>query len=399
MFDGKAFGEQMVEVVTNYVDQATAPLIQENEALRRELADLSGRFKAVSDQVFALTTQEPRHGRDVDMGAVMARVDELVAAIPAPPPGRDADMDALKAHLDALVAAIPAPQAGKDADMDALKAHLDGLVAELPKPKDGEPGKDADPDVVAQIVAVEVGKAVAALPAPENGKDADIELVEQMVADAVAALPKPQDGNSITPEDVREMLSDMVQRAVSAIPPAKDGIGMAGAFKDHDGNLVITLSNGEVKSVGKVDGVDGKDVDMSEVDRLIKTAVDAIPRPKDGKDGFSLSDFDAKLQNDGRTLELSFEQGDERYIVELAIPVMIYRGVYSEGRAYEQGDTVTFGGALWHCNGGELDGQYRGATTEKPGDGNKSWTLAVRRGRDGKDFAGPTDRSSAKVKI
>jgi hypothetical protein len=54
-----------------------------------------------------------------------------------------------------------------------------------------------------------------------------------------------------------------------------------------------------------------------------------------------------------------------------------YRGVHEMGAAYDTGDTVTQGGSLWHCNV---------LTKERPGEGSKDWTLAVKRGRDGKDL-------------
>ena len=54
-----------------------------------------------------------------------------------------------------------------------------------------------------------------------------------------------------------------------------------------------------------------------------------------------------------------------------------YRGVHELGAAYDAGDTVTHGGSLWHCNV---------LTKERPGEGSKDWTLAVKRGRDGKDL-------------
>jgi hypothetical protein len=56
---------------------------------------------------------------------------------------------------------------------------------------------------------------------------------------------------------------------------------------------------------------------------------------------------------------------------------LVYCGVYVEGRTYERGDGVTWGGSFWHCNAE--------ATTTKPGDAAKDWTLMVKRGRDGKD--------------
>ena len=60
---------------------------------------------------------------------------------------------------------------------------------------------------------------------------------------------------------------------------------------------------------------------------------------------------------------------------DFTLPVMIYRGVFKAEETYERGDSVTWGGSLWHCN--EPDGS-------KPGEGNKSWQLVAKRGRDGK---------------
>src|SRR5690606_14210198 len=94
------------------------------------------------------------------------------------------------------------------------------------------------------------------------------------------------------------------------------------------------------------------------------------------RDGFQLEHFDAKLMEDGRTILLSFEQKDLIQHVEIGIPAMIYRGVYQEGREYEQGDTVTWGGSLWHCDAEK--------TAEKPDGAKKHWTLAAKRGRDGR---------------
>jgi hypothetical protein len=55
---------------------------------------------------------------------------------------------------------------------------------------------------------------------------------------------------------------------------------------------------------------------------------------------------------------------------------LTYLGVFQEGKQYEVGELVTWGGSMWHCNE---------ATELKPGEGSKAWTLAVKRGRDGKD--------------
>jgi hypothetical protein len=51
-----------------------------------------------------------------------------------------------------------------------------------------------------------------------------------------------------------------------------------------------------------------------------------------------------------------------------------------------RGDVVTFGGSMWHCNA---------ATEEKPGDGSAAWTLAAKRGRDGKDVTAREGKAKA----
>lgn len=143
----------------------------------------------------------------------------------------------------------------------------------------------------------------------------------------------------------------------------KDGVGLADAVIDHKGALVLTMSDGRTKELGVVIG---------------KNGADGAPG-KDGRDGFSLEDFDAEVMDDGRTVRLKFDKGDYAYSVELGFPVMIYRGVYEAGREYERGDTVTWGGSLWHCDAK--------STTAKPDSSEKHWTLAAKKGRDGREPA------------
>jgi hypothetical protein len=59
-----------------------------------------------------------------------------------------------------------------------------------------------------------------------------------------------------------------------------------------------------------------------------------------------------------------------------ALPAVTYRGVYRDGDEYQPGSMVTFAGSTWHVNE---------VTRERPGEGSKAWTLAVKRGRDGRD--------------
>ncbi|UHD44918.1 hypothetical protein LUX29_18110 [Aureimonas altamirensis] len=149
-----------------------------------------------------------------------------------------------------------------------------------------------------------------------------------------------------------------LEKRLDALPVAKDGVGLASALIDRSGNLVLTLSDGTTRELGVVVGKDGDP-------------------GKDGRDGFSLEAFDASLADDGRTVLLSFEQDDVKFIAEMAIPTIIDRGVYKAGQEYAQGDAVTWAGSLWIA---------QAKTSEKP-DSGQGWRLAVKRGRDGKDAA------------
>jgi hypothetical protein len=293
-------------------------------------------------------------------------VTEAVAGVQPPEP-KAVDMDAVKGIVADLVATavagIPVPKNGTSVTIDdvmpLIQEAANLAVDALPKPRDGEPGKSVTIDDVAPLIATEVDRAVKALPPAkpgEPGQSVTLEevapVIQKAVSEAVAAIPKPKDGEdgiSVTVDDVAPLLTELVEKAVSARPVPKDGVGLAGALIDRQGDLIITLTDGTAKSLGRVDGRPG-------IDGL---GFDDLAVEHDGERGVKL-----KFSRDGVTKEFG-----------LILPAVIYRGVYEEGRAYERGDTVTWGGSLWHANE---------ETSVKPADNNKSWTLAVRKGRDGK---------------
>ncbi|EAA1960355.1 phage gp6-like head-tail connector protein, partial [Escherichia coli] len=90
-----------------------------------------------------------------------------------------------------------------------------------------------------------------------------------------------------------------------------------------------------------------------------------------------VSGFDIKQDNQ-RTFSISLERASGTVEVKsFDIPVTIYRDVFKSGTEYQPGDTVTWGGCMWHCNE---------KTCDKPGEtGSKGWTLAVKKGRDLRD--------------
>lgn len=318
MIDAKAFGRELAGMVKAQLD----PILTRISALEKRFDSLpmpkDGK-DADSDQIVLKVTRK----FEGDLLPIREAMEEMKNDIPA----------TIKALVDAAVTEIPAP-VDLSLDLEALKAAVEGIVIpEIPR-------------------APEL---------PDIGG-----MVDEAVKAAVASIPAPQDGKGVTVEDVAPLIASEVEKRVSGISIAKDGkdgidgkngVGLAGALIDRAGELVVTLTNGETKNLGPVVGKDGDP-------------------GKAGRDGFALEDFDASVMDDGRTVLLSFTGKDFDYSVELGFPVMLYRGVFSEG-FYSKGDTVTWGGSLWHCDADKTD--------SKPGDGSKDWTLCAKKGRDGKD--------------
>ncbi|HBT4716494.1 TPA: phage gp6-like head-tail connector protein, partial [Klebsiella quasipneumoniae subsp. quasipneumoniae] len=235
-------------------------------------------------------------------------------------------------------------------------------------------------DTTALNITAQLADAVASIPAPKIPELPDIGA---MVSEAVAALPLPQDGKSVTPEDVRPLLQELVTAAVGEIPVPRDG-------KDYDPAVL-----------------------KQAVDDAVADAVAALPPAQDGRDalhleiqpfideGKSYTRGSYATHNGGlwrayekthgmrgwecivdgvSDVDISMN-GQRNFIVTVNrasgtsekksfdIPTMVYRGVFKSGDEYLPGDTVTWGGSLWHC-----DEQ----TQDKPGEtGSKGWTLAA----------------------
>lgn len=134
----------------------------------------------------------------------------------------------------------------------------------------------------------------------------------------------------------------------------RDGLD-AREFIRANGRLIVTMSDGSTKDLGEIDGKPGEP-------------------GKDGKDGLGFDDIDMTYDGE-KTFTVRFARPGDVKEFEFTVPVMIYRGIYREGQEYKQGDTVTWGGHLWHC---DTD------TTDKPDGEQRCWTMAVRKPRGGK---------------
>lgn len=103
-----------------------------------------------------------------------------------------------------------------------------------------------------------------------------------------------------------------------------------------------------------------------------------------------LRGFSIEMEEDERTLRIQVlcTNGDAQEI-KVKTPIVIDRGVYSQTKLYERGDGVTQDGQFWVARQNTMG--------EQPGT-SKSWRLAVRKGRDGRD-AGQEQKKIEQVRI
>jgi hypothetical protein len=352
VFDGEEFGRNIVAAVNASIERSVAPLIARLDALE------------------ALGV---RHGKDadpVDMDAVRAMIVEECKDVRA---GLEATIgpemqESLSVMVKEAVGAIdiPAPRDGvdgKSVTLDDIRPLIDEAVKAIPPARDG---KDADPvDVVAIVDQVRSAIVIPELPD-----------VKGMVDEAVKAIPAPKDG-----KDGKDGRDGTDGAAGQDGRNGRDGADVTNALIS-DGHLHLVLSNGETKNVGRVVGSDGANVDMD----AVRAMVDAIPKPRDGM-GFD----DLTMEYDGeRTFKFVMIRGTDRREHTFTMPVILDRGVYSDGKAYAQGDFVTWAGSTWVAQTADA--------TEKPGTG-KQWRLAVKRGSNGKDGVMTIPRANVPVKL
>ena len=346
MFDGAAFGKEMVDIVKGYFERSVAPLLSRLDALEK---------------------REPIKGLDGSSGKDGAD-------------GKDAD-PAVTANLVAdevakAFGSLPVAQDGKSVTVEDVRPLIEQLVSAaiseavkgLPAPKDGADGVSVTLDDVSPLIEETVAKAVNAIPVPENGKDGRDGRDGTDGKDG-------KDGASISADEVVPLVLAEVTRAVEGIPKAQNGTdgrdGVDGRDgRDgldavepiiKDGTLWFTMSNGSLKEIGRVVGADGSD------------GVDGA----DGADGLGFDDMVAEYDGE-RGIVLRLVRGKQVKEFAFSMPVVIDRGVWTEGRdgGYAKGDAVTWAGSVWISQ--------KDANGDKP-DGGDGWRLSVKRGRDGKD--------------
>jgi collagen type III alpha len=154
-------------------------------------------------------------------------------------------------------------------------------------------------------------------------------------------------------KEIDEPFKRYLDDKVAVIPRPKDGIGVADALIDRDGNLVLTLSDGTMRSLGRVNGESGRD----------------------GADGLGFDDLRVELVGN-RTMRFVFARGDKVKTFDHAMPFILDQGQWDDKRSYERGDGVSRAGSFFIAQ--------KDAPGGVPGE-SIDWRLAARKGRDGRD--------------
>lgn len=174
---------------------------------------------------------------------------------------------------------------------------------------------------------------------------------------------------------------ERVEIALAALKDGKieRGIGIAAIMREGS-RLSFELEDGRIFDAGDLprgekgepgqEGLSGRD-GRDGLPGLNGTAGD---RGIDGKDGLGFDNLEI-LYDGERTFTFRLIRGEVVKEWRYSVPAQIYRGVHKDGERYDRGDMATWGGSLYHCNE---------PTAAKPGTGSESWTLAVKRGHDGK---------------
>lgn len=260
--------------------------------------------------------------------------------------GKDVDLEALFKNIDDKITAATAEIIGKSiANWDDT---INKAIARLKDGKDGEPGpagrdgidgKDADMVELSQLVHEQV-----IVPAEQRIKELETELVSKYIEPAIKAIPVPENG-----KDGRDGVD------------GKDGVNLAGMLIDREGQLIATLSNGEVKNLG----------------------------PIIGSDGLGFEDLRVE-QTSARKFSLVFTRDGREKAFEFNMPIVLDCGVYKAGANFFAGDGVTYSGSYWIAKSDGALG-IPGACDD--------WRLAVKKGRDAREPVKTTEPRKDPVKI
>lgn len=194
----------------------------------------------------------------------------------------------------------------------------------------------------------------------------EINTVEQGLKDALErleAVKKEIDALKVKSEELaREIQAKEKPEPELRMIKGEPGVGIADLMINQKGELVATFDDGRMKELGRVVG-------------------------ERGKDGVSFESFALNWHAEIQELEVVGRANGQQKSVMIQVPLLKNKGYWRDGMKARALETYSLDGCLWIANED---------TATRPGTDNKAWTLAARKGRDGKDFR---DIKSEPVKL
>lgn len=315
-----------------------------------DMEAINGPMKALSDTVESLLK---------DLESLSSKIDGVESnqkkiaedAVKALEPGLHSLIEAGVVETKSMIPSAIQGDPGKDADMDQVKRWIDEAVAALPKAKDGIGASgaviDRDGNLVLTMTDGSIHKMGVVV-----GASVDMEAVESLVSKAVDALPKAKDGedgeDGVSPEpsvvaaslkslvldDVIEHVKQVAAQETEKLIPGVDQVAaavQADITKAVEQNFhdVFPAQMDTLKAMIKTEiesipvPQDGKSVTVDEVyeairedvliriHQSVKSAVEAIPAPQDGK-SVSLEEVVAEIEP---TIKKQIDASTDRFEV------------------------------------------------------------------------------------
>jgi len=358
--------------------------LAEQKAAQALALDVDARIKLATIEAVKSATESMRAElaqAKQESAEAAQRANDLAASLRQPEDGKDADPAQIERAVADAVAKIPTPQDGKSVTLDDVMPTLNLAMEEIHDQVDRRLKEVHDAIESAQQAAKQADEKAKSLRQPEDGKSVTMDdvrpVIEEAVQRAVDALPPPKDGKSVTLDDVRPLVDEAVKSAVAAIevPEPRDG---------EDGRDALQL---EILPIIDPD----KSYPRGSYAKHLGGLWRAYEQTHEMRGWECIVEGIATLsveQIDERTFVIDCGLSSGRAVrKEVAVPMVIDRGVYRADGEYRAGDGVTWAGSYWIAKDDTPQG--------KPGEpGSDGWRLAVKRGRDGKDGRNGIDKTA-----
>lgn len=290
MFDGEAFGKQMVGIVRSYVDGAVAPLIAENKALAARIAEMEAR-----EQIPGPRGEKGEQGLRGDRG--------------------DTGIGLAGGFINKDGVLVVTLSSGEVKELGVVVGKDGERGATGPEGPQGPAGERGDPG--------EAGKSVEIAEVVEAAKP----VIETVIAKTIDALPKPKDGEPgpAGPKGEKGDPGEPGEKGEPGEVGPQGLIGPAGPKGDAGavGEKGDPGERGEKGDPGQ-DGAIGPAGEKGEMGPQGERGEPGIRGEKgdpgeNGRDGKDVDDI--RVTQDGRNIEMRFVVGDVHYVSEFELPV------------------------------------------------------------------------------